>query len=281
VFWKKPTAKEWVALGVVVIVAGAVALLFRTNAAHLRDTLGPTRIAAVGDGGWWAISHHHLHRFDAAGRRIAKVSLERFGIDNPVTGLAVLGDGRVLLAEPNSSSFSLCNSSATECSPLSLRRDGKSVKPVQVALLQGVDANRFVVSDRDGRRLLLVSDRGEILTERALSEAAADAYHVPYQPRMSFDGELLIPNRKDRKILRLNGATLEPVGDAFGVSGAKGARRGLPVDVARAADGRWWVLNVAPCICDGEIVEFDAQTHPVRRVALRGIHDASIDGADR
>jgi hypothetical protein len=148
----------------------------------------------------------------------------------------VLGDGRVLLAEPNSSSFVLCNSSAAECSPLALRRGGKAVRPVEVTLLQGVGVDRFVASDSDGRRLLLVNDRGEILAERELGETAADAYHVPYQPRLSADGELLVSNRKDRKILRLNSTTLEPMADAFGVRGAS-CRWMLPARQMGQMDG--------------------------------------------
>jgi hypothetical protein len=209
-FWKKPSKKEYIAIGVIAIVACALVVLFLTQAAHNRATLGPTRIAAAAGNGWWAVSHQHLHRFDAAGKRIAKVPLDRFGIDEAGTGLAVLGDGRVLLYQPGDPGLILCNDRAERCSPMLLRRGDQTVAPVHVGLLQGVDEDRFVMSDRDGRRLLLVNDIGRILAERILSETAADAYQVPYQPRMSADGELLIPDRKDRRILRLDRRTLEP-----------------------------------------------------------------------
>jgi hypothetical protein len=272
-FWKKPSRKEWIAIGVIAIVACALVALFLTQAAHNRATLGPTRIAAAGGDGWWAVSHHHLHRFDSAGKRIVKVSLDRFGFDEAGTGLAVLGGGRVLLYHPGDPGLILCNDRAEQCSPMLLRRGDQTVAPVRVGLLQGVDEDRFVMSDRDGRRLLLVSDIGRILAERTLSETAADAYQVPYQPRMSADGELLIPDRKDRRILRLDRATLEPAAEAFAASGAPGAEREVPVDVAQTPDGRRWVLNAAPCICKGEIIELDAQARPVRRVFLRDLED--------
>jgi hypothetical protein len=96
----KLIARYVVTAVVVVTVVTSLVLMFRTSAQHDRDTLGPTRIAAAGDGGWWAISHHHLHRFERTGQRTWKISLSNFGIDNPAAGLGVLSDGRVLLSEP-------------------------------------------------------------------------------------------------------------------------------------------------------------------------------------
>jgi hypothetical protein len=271
---RQRVARALIVACVLLGVAGALAFLVRSNWAHHKAILGPTRIAATNDGGWWVASHHHLHRFDNAGQRVLKVSLDDLGINDPTAGLGVLADGRVLLSQPKTPRLLICDSRAANCSRLQLRRDQTEVEPEHVSLLQGIDTERFALSDRDGGRLMLAHSSGRILAERAMG-APADGYRVPYQPRLSTDGELLIPNRADRKIARLHTESLAEASAAFSASGAPGARgeRLLPVDVARGADGRWWVLNARDCICDADLIELDASAKPVRRVALAGIED--------
>jgi hypothetical protein len=95
-----------------------------------------------------------------------------------------------------------------------------------------------VVSDDSGQRLMLANAEGDVLASRTLHEAPADD-------------------------------TLEPADEPLlSNSGSK-----LPVDAARGADGRWWVINTPPCICSGEIVQFDARGVRTGRVALDGFED--------
>jgi hypothetical protein len=277
--FNKVIARYVVAAVVIVTVVTSLVLMFRTSAQHDRDTLGPTRIAAAGDGGWWAISHHHLHRFDRAGQRTWKTSLGNLGITNPATGLGVLSDGRVLLSEPREPHVLLCDLPARTCTRLSLQRRGEKVELRRVALLQGVGDNRFVISDDFGRRLMLADVNGEVLAMRTLHASPADDYEIPFQPRLSADGELLLPNRKTQQIERLNVDTLEPVEKPL-VSA--GAAMKVPVDAARGADGRWWVINTSPCICSGQIMQFDAQGTRIGRAPVTGFNDpralAMVDG---
>jgi hypothetical protein len=278
--FNKVIARYVVAAVVIVTVITSLALMFRTSAQHGRDTLGPTRIAAAGNGGWWAISHHHLHRFDRAGERTAKISLGDFGISNPATGLGVLSDGRVLLSEPGEPDVRLCDSNAVRCAPLSLKSRGQTIALRRVALLQGVSDRRFVISDDLGRRLMLADENGEVLKMRTLHAKAADHYEIPYQPRLSADGELLLPVRKTQLVERLNVDTLEAAGEPL--HSALRTTMKLPVDAARGADGRWWVINTPPCICSGQIVQFDSQGARVGRVQVTGFNDpralTMIDG---
>jgi hypothetical protein len=275
----KSIARYVVAAVVVVTVVTSLVLMFRTSAQHDRDTLGPTRIAAAGDGGWWAISHHHLHRFDRTGQRTWKISLSNFGIDNPAAGLGVLSDGRVLLSEPGDTHLRLCDFPARTCVPLPLERGGHEVALRRVALLQGVSDNRFVISDDFGRRLMLADANGEVLAMRTLHVKPADHYQIPFQPRLSADGELLLPNRKTQQIERLNVDTLEPTEKPLL---SAGTAMKIPVDAARGADGRWWVINTPPCICSGQIVQFDSQGTRIGRLPITGFNDpralALVDG---
>jgi hypothetical protein len=277
--FNKLIARYVVAAVVIVTVVTSLVAMFRTSAQHDRDTLGPTRIAAAGDGGWWAISHHHLHRFDPAGQRTWKTSLGNFGITNPAAGLGVLSDGRVLLSEPREPHVLVCDLPARTCTRLSLERQGREVALRRVALLQGVGDNRFVISDDFGRRLMLADARGEVLAMRTLHVKAADHYEIPFQPRLSADGELLLPNRKTQQIERLNVDTLKPVEKPLA---SAGAAMKVPVDAARSADGRWWVINTPACICSGQVVQFDSQGTRIGRVPITGFDDpralALIDG---
>jgi hypothetical protein len=266
----KSTARYVVAAVVVVTVATCLWLMFVTSAQHGRDTLGPTRIAAAGDGGWWAISHHYLHRFDRDGERTSKVSLSQFGITNPATGLGVLSDGRVLLSEPGRRYVLVCDANVQTCTPLALQRNGEEITLQRVALLLGVSDNRFVISDDFGRRLMLADANGDVLVRKTLHAKPADTYEVPYQPRLSANGELLLPNRKAHEVQRLSVDTLEPLEKPLLIAGSSNR---LPVDAARGTDGHWWVINTSSCICSGVIVQFDAQGTRVGRLVLKGFTD--------
>ena len=256
-------AQAAVAAIAVVLALSCVALIVEAGR-RIYHSIGPSKAVAAADGSLYVLSHGKLHVFGADGERRAAIPLESLGLTRTPSDLALHRDGRVVLADPDTSNLQRCTLPGGPCQPIDLKLhsvDLQKVVPlnsIKVAIDEG--AQRYYVSDNAGHQVVIADFAG-----RVLDRSRPYAFFYPNHLFLAKPGELSVVDTNHHRI-----ATVDVHGDRFGRE-----LRTVPAGRSDAGrPGRVWPFDAAP-LPDGRLVAL---------IADDGMKDADvilIDGAAR
>jgi len=249
----------------VATIAAFLLLLWVSFAAtdRMAATQGPTRMGVAPDGSVWVNSHAGLHHLARDGALLQSVVLADLGLATPLSTVRVLRDGRLIVGQAVPSGLFLCDLERTRCERLT------SAGETAHALMIAVDerTGRIAVSDNAGYRLLLLDLNGR----RILDATPRGRFSHPNGIAFLSDDTLLVANT-DRRAL----VTLEVGGERFGrrletfwaYTGPLRPGRILPMEFARTADGKWWMLVAMDRMKNADLVIHDPLGVPRMRIDL-------------
>ena len=236
------------------------------------ETQGPSKIARAPDGTIWISSHGSLHHFTAAGERREVVALSALKLGPVVSELLPLSDGTLVLAEAVPSAAYRCSPGASKCASITAGF-AAAVGPTAHALMVAADEERgrFYISDNANHRLILADFDGKVLDVTA-------PRRVLYPNELALDksGELVVVDTTHRRLVRIAVDR-----DTFGAdlwemktdSQLSRLGRRLPMDVARAPDGKWWVLVARDGMKEADLIVFGADGDALQRIDLGAYSD--------
>ncbi len=250
---------------------GCLALVFHAGSAMNR-TIGPSALAVGTDGRLHVASHGRLHVFDAAGTRVAKTDLEPLAGPLIVSDIAVLGDGRVLLADPDGPALVRCSPGRSPCERLALDLAAHTREHLVAGnafkLFVDETRQRIYLSDNAGHRLVIADLEGRVLA----ASAARKDLHFPNKLWLSAPDRVDVVDTNHRRI-----ATFDVSGDRVGpvvgqlrldATGIARPGRAWPFAAAVQPDGERWVLLARDGMKDADVVAFGEDGKARRRVDL-------------
>ncbi len=290
---------NWAAgLGTLAILAGVwSAIEVGSQTAHLK---GPSFMAPGTNEGVLVLSDGTLHLLDPAGRVRGRLTLKALGLPDAITALAPLGED-FLVGEAATGSIQRCSWTARRCTPWvsggnASRRELKHA--FKIAATAG--GERVYVTDTARHRLLVYDAGGHRLGASRGEPPMCFPNGLWVDPR----GGLYVADTNSHRIAGLStdpahlAATLSafptarlvgrwcrceetgssgivPLDDMLSFSGATpkalaGARPGRvwPTVAQRDSARRWWVVNADADLRHGDLLRFDSDGAPPRRVML-------------
>lgn len=261
-------AQATVALVAVVVALSCIALIVEAGR-RIYHSIGPSKAVAAADGSLYVLSHGKLHIFARDGTRRAAIPLESLGLTRTPSDLALHRDGRVVLADPDTSTLQRCTLPSGPCLPIDLklhRVDLQKVVPlnsIKVAIDE--DAQRYYVSDNAGHQVVIADFAG-----RVLDRSKPYAFFYPNHLWVAKPGELSVVDTNHHRIV-----TVDVHGDRFGRelrtvpagrSDAGRPGRTWPFDAATLPDGRLVALIAADGMKDADVIVIDGAAR--RRIDL-------------
>ena len=252
-------ARAAMAVIAVALALACVALIVEAGR-RIYHSIGPSKAVAAADGSLYVLSHGALHVFAPDGTRREAIPLESLGLTRTPSDLALHRDGRVVLADPDTSFLERCRLPHGPCQPIDLRLhrvDLQKVVPlnsIKVAIDE--DAQRYYVSDNAGHEVVIADFAGKVLARSKPHE-----FWYPNHLFVAAPGELTVVDTNHHRIV-----TVDVHGDRFGrelrsvAAGASGVgRRGRawPFDAARLEDGRLVALVAADGMKDADVIVMD------------------------
>ena len=277
---QKTPLKALVVAGVLILFIASLAVMLRAGS-ELGETLaGPNKLTRAPDGTVWAVSHQRLHQFKNNGARLRTIELSDLHIDQPISGIAFANAETMFLAQAAPSRLFRCNLTRRTCTDLT-PTIAKTAGPTTHALMLAAEGStrRLLVSDNGGHRLLLIDFDGNVL-----DVSPPGAFLFPNQPLWLSPDEVAIPDTNHHRIvtMRVKDDKLTNLHAEFLAIGELGRHgRTWPMDVQRAPDGTWWVLNAQNRMSNADLVQFGPSGKMLARVDLGEQSDPTaiaIDG---
>ena len=261
-------AQAFVAVTAVALALACVAVIVEAGR-RIYHSIGPSKAVAAADGSLYVLSHGKLHIFAPDGTRRAAIALESLGLTRTPSDLALHRDGRVVLADPDTSNLQRCKLPQGPCQPIDLnlhRADLQKVVPlnsIKVAIDE--DAQRYYVSDNAGHQVVIADFAG-----RVLDRSKPHTFFYPNHLFVARPGELSVVDTNHHRI-----ATLDVHGDRFGRelgvvpaghSDAGRPGRVWPFDAARLPGGQLVALIADNGMKDADVIVIDGEAR--RRIDL-------------
>lgn len=257
----------FVALGALLGVALCFAVIFESGH-RMYDTIGPSRAIAAPDGDLYIVSRGALHVFGPDGKRRKVVDLSSLGVTRIPSDVEVHRDGRIVVANAEQTYLMRCKLASGACERIEAKltavpRAGR-LNTAKVFIDEG--GSRYFVSDNAGHRILVMDFGG-----RQLSATKKGTVWRPNQLALEGPSRLRVADTNHHRIA------------IFGVEGDRIGKveEEIPAEVALARPGRvWpfssvrmpggelWALIADEGMKDADLVVFDVNGAPVRRIDL-------------
>jgi hypothetical protein len=204
----------------------------------------PITLSLAADDQLWVGQAGALHRFDASGKRLERLTLRELGLPEPLSHLhAVRSDDLVASAGVPTRVFR-CTPSRRACRPADAGYI-ESFGGFRLAVWVGAsaDGSRVVVVDNLAHRLAVLDADGRLL---AHAFAYPDALWNPAQPVWVGADTVWLAGADMKQInrYRVDGSRLIPRADAVATPTSHPLLRGRdwPMALAPVGDGRWWAV---------------------------------------
>jgi sugar lactone lactonase YvrE len=265
------TALRATVAGIALTAVGGCLYLLLAAGESLYATLGPTRMAVGADGTLQVVSHGRLHEFGADGTRRASIDLAALGVSRRPSELARHADGRVVFADPDTSTLSRCTLPSGPCERLDpglSAAEQQSLLPLNSVRIAVDDAaQRYYISDNAGHRVVIADFSG-----RALAASQPGAFRYPNALAVTAPGELTVADTNHHRIVTYDvrgdrfGAVLREIATRVGASARQG--RSWVFDAQAVPGGETWALVADGRMRNADVRVFDAAGRAIRRVDL-------------
>ena len=244
---------------------------------EINRDLGPNAMAVSPDGRLFVASHGKVHVFTAEDRREASYDLAQMGAARIVADIGVRSDGRLLLADPEAARLRVCDLQRMACDG----RDLGLASWTPAHLMPGnmfkffLDeaGQRLYLSDNGGHTLVIADASGKVLSRTTASKEVI----FPNQVVASVPGEITVADTNHYRIVtfEVSGDRVGKVVREFPTRGAPQSRPGrvAPFGLVRTADGGTWALLAREGMKDADVILFDAQGRPAKRMDLGAASD--------
>jgi hypothetical protein len=147
------------------------------------------------DGHVYAASVRWLYHFDAADQLVERIDLQSLGIDNGISDIELLEDGRFLVGDSGAGLIKSCDFSTRQCQALAGFGEGKFfLRSFQFA--RAPQHDRIYAADSSRHRLLELDASGNLIKEIA----GHDSLCFPNDPLVT-NGMLVIANTNHHKLV--------------------------------------------------------------------------------
>ena len=239
---------------------------------RINHTIGPSALAVDAQGRLHVASHGKVHAFDAAGIRIATADLEALGAPLMPSDIAVLGDGRLLLADAEGPVLVRCDTAAGRCERVAVELTPHTrehlVPGNAFKVFADEAANRLYLSDNGGHRLVIADLDGRTLE----ASPARRQLHFPNKLWISAPDRLSVVDTNHHRIATFDvfGDRVGPLVHRMGLDAKGVARPGRiwPFAAAVFPDGGHWALLARNGMKDADVVVFGEDGKARRRIDL-------------
>jgi hypothetical protein len=255
-------------LSVVLVGAFGIGLVVLSNWADVRERglVGPTVVKAGNDGSIFIVSHGALWVLDREGALSSSQPLAALGITGTVPDVQPLRDGEVLIAERGPGLIHRCQLPVAVCVPFTTEAESLNLEG-SFELAADSDRSHVYVAHTSRHAIYLFDGDGH----RLATSDTPGQYKFPHRPQVDADGTLYVADTNHHRLLAIE---REP--DRFGevvrtldtrTSLAKVGRE-YPIAHRRLPDGTWWVVIADNRLQFADIVVFDGEGRPLRRLNL-------------
>ncbi len=271
-------SRNAIAVAAMILMGACLALIIYAGQ-RVYGTIGPSRAFASADGSLYLLSHGHIHVFGPDGHRRQSIDLEALGVHPRPSDFEVHRDGRLVTTDPNDSMLNRCVAPSGPCERLDLSLKtgiAQDVRQLNAAKIHIDEAGqRYYVSDNSGHSVVIADFRGKVL-----GRSAPGTFRYPNQLAVRQPGTLSVVDTNHYRVV-----TFDVQGDRFGAklgelwAGGPAlalqrspritrALRFFPFDSVVLPNGETWVLIAANGMRDADLVVFNRDGKPLRRIDL-------------
>ncbi len=241
----------------------AVSALFWTWQRSERLT-GPGHLAVHGDD-VYVHMNGTLYELSASGVLGRSVPLPELGIEGIVADLQALPDHRLLIGDLETQRVHLCDMEALSCQVVGPTDPEAIVR--QFNFFAHESSGQLYITDNHRHRLLIQPLNGGRIQELA----DRTTLRCPNFVWVSDEGRIHVADTNHHRVVTLeyeNGSVREIAPTLPGQTGLTRPGRTWPVAFEQSSDGTWWVLNADGVMEDPDLVIYDKDGVPLRRVPL-------------
>ena len=231
---------------------------------NTRDVFGPTLLVTDKQGQVVTNIGHTLYLLDESGSIKQRVELVTLGIPNvPLSDGLMLPDGTLLLGAAGGEQIYACQLTQRHCLPY-LKTGQAPVSACKMAWDE--QRRRLIVVDGKRHRILTYDRDGNFIAE---SKGSSKGLAFPNTTLLTPQDELVIADTNHHRLVAIDAETLTreqwelPVKNKLG-----NFRRIWPTDFTRTAGGNYWVILDDDLLEHGDVILFEAQHRPLRRLDL-------------
>ena len=238
-----------------------VSLLISANS---RDVFGPTLLVTDTHDRVTTNIGHTLYQLDELGAIEQQIDLAALGIPNvPLSDGLVLPDGTLLLGAAGGEQLYACQLAQRHCTPFL----NSSPSPASAyKLAWDEQRRRLVVVDGERHRILTYDRNGDFIAE---SRGGSTGLAFPNTALFTPQDELLIADTNHHRLVALDAETFTEERWELPLKHELGNfRRIWPTDFMRTAGGNFWVILDDDLLEHGDVILFDSQQRPLKRLEL-------------
>lgn len=238
-----------------------VSLLISANS---RDVFGPTLLVTDMHGRVVTNIGHTLYQLDDLGNIEQQVYLAELGIPKvPLSDGLVLPDGTLLLGAAGGEQIYACQLEQRHCEPF---LDASQSPASAYKMEWDEQRQRLIVVDGERHRILTYDREGRFIAE---SKGGSKGLAFPNTALLTPQDELLVADTNHHRLVALDAESLTEEHWELPLEHELGNfRRIWPTDFMRTAGGNYWVILDDDLLEHGDVILFDSQHRPLRRLNL-------------
>jgi hypothetical protein len=236
----------------------ALVLLVDWAGTRKATTYGPTLIAEAADGRVWLVIDEDILIADANGALAGRVDVERTRIARPITALAALPGGGMLVGSRTTPRWSEVDATGAVGATVDLAARGAGAPFDSFKLAYSAPRDLVVLTDTSNHRLLALRRDGSVALADETARIARGLFRFPNGVLFARDGEIVVVNTNRHGLVGL-GPQLVTARTIAVCDRCSGPYR-WPAMLAEAPDGSYYVT-----VLDGKM-----ETGAVVRVARDG-----------
>jgi hypothetical protein len=249
-----------------IVIAGFIAIIASSLriAVQTSDNTGPTALAIGTDGKIYTNIATTLYVLDESGILQDSIPLASLGLQRAtLTDILALPDGRVLIGSGDAQDIQACDLQQHRCAPF-IQSGSRPVSAFKMAW--DAQRRRVVVVDGERHRILAYDQEGVLSLE---SRGGQGGLKLPNTVHLTADDMAIIADTNQHRLVALDAQSLSRKLWEMPTSNESGKfRRVWPTDFTATADHRYWVILDNDLLKNGDVLLFDADGNPVRRLDL-------------
>ena len=218
----------------------AMVLLVNWAGARKATTYGPTLMTEAMDGRLWLVINEDIFIADANGTVVGRVDVERTRIERPITALAPMPGGWMLVGSRALPRWYEVDPTGAVRSMNDLAALGAGAPYDSFKLAYSSPRDLVIVTDTSNHRLLALRRDGSVVLADVTARLGRGLFRFPNGVLFSREGDIVVVNTNYHGLLKL-GPQLEAKGTIAVCDRCSGGPYRWPAMLAEAPDGSYYV----------------------------------------